>query len=346
MKAIKNYSSIFLFLVVVFSGCQSEINEEVHNTTETISKSSPLTALVQRVAMQKTTYDDGIDYSNYCTIKFPYSVTVNNVTIALKTESDYQKVQENIDANSNDNDVVAIHFPVTMLFYNYAEKIIEKQSDYDALLKYWNAKPDLLSKINCLNIQFPITINSYDSTNQIANTTSITDEKMLYTFINNLSETKFIAINYPILIVKSNGEQVNVTTNSQFENLIKDALVTCPENSNPSFDFMDNITTAAWKISYFYNEDEKTGIYADYVFAFKNDYTVTATKLGITLNGTWYTKIENGVREFKVDFNDDTLKELNENWTLFEFDNFKMRFRENSSYGDIENDYLYFTKVN
>jgi hypothetical protein len=345
MKAIKNYSSIFLFLVVVFSGCQSEINEEVH-TTETISKTSPLTALVQRVVMQKTSYDDIIDNSNYCTIKFPYSVTVNAVTIALNTENDYQKVQQNIDANSNDNDVVAIHFPVTMLFYNYAEKIIEKQSDYDDLLKYWNAKPDLLSKINCLNIQFPIAINSYESTNQIANTTSITDEKMFYTFINNLSETKFIAINYPILIVKSTGEQVNVTTNSQFENLIKDALDTCSENSNPSLDFTENLTNGAWKISYFYNEEEKTGGYSDYVFAFKSDYTVTATKLGIVLYGTWYTKIENGVREFKVDFNDDSLKELDENWTLFEFDIAKMRFRENSSYGDIENDYLYFTKVN
>jgi hypothetical protein len=346
MKANKIYNGLFLFLLVVFSACQSEINEEIHTTTETISKASPLTGLVQRVVMQKTTYDDVIDYSNYCMVKFPYYVTVNNVTIELYTESDYLKVQANIDAHANDNDVVAIHFPVTMLFYNYAEKLVENQSDYNDLLEYWNAKPDLLSKINCLNIQFPITINSYDSANQIANTTSIADEKMFYTFINNLSETKFIAINYPILIVKSNGEQVNVTTNSQFENLIEEALDTCAENSNPTFDFMDILTNSAWKITYFYSEDEKTESYAGYVFVFKNDNTVTATKAGIMLNGIWYTKNENGVRTFKVDFNYDSLEELDEDWELFEFDTTKMRFRETSNYGDIENDYLYFTKVN
>lgn len=346
MKAIKNFRGIFLFLLVVFSACQSEINEVAHTTTETISKTSPLTTLVQRVVMQKTSHDDIIDYSNYCTVKFPYSVTVNNVTIALNTESDYQKVQANIDAYSNDNDIVAIHFPVTMLFYNYTEKQIEKQSDYNDLLEYWNAKPNLLSKINCLNIQFPITINSYESTNQIANTTTITDEKMFYTFINNLSETKFFAVNYPILIEKSNGEQVHVTTNSQLEILIGEALNTCPENSKPTFNFMDVITNGAWKIAYFYSENEKTESYAGYVFVFKNDGTVTATKTGITLNGIWYSKNENGVTTFKVDFNDDSLKKLDEDWKLFELDTNKMRFRENSSYGDTENDYLYFTKIN
>ena len=119
-------------LLLLFS-CQSEVEEQVYSTHETITKSSPLTSYLQRVAMVKTVQDNLIDKSSYCTIKLPYKVTVNNASISINTTADYQKVVDNINAYTNDNDIVKITFPVTMIYYNYVEKVLTSQSDFDSL---------------------------------------------------------------------------------------------------------------------------------------------------------------------------------------------------------------------
>ena len=124
MFPLKKYLSIVVFLFLL--SCQSEIEEQDYNTQETVTNASPLTSYLQRVAMVKTVQDNVIDKSSYCTIKLPYTVTVNNVNIALNTTADYQKVVDNINANTNDNDIVKIDFPVTMVYYNYYRKIYSK----------------------------------------------------------------------------------------------------------------------------------------------------------------------------------------------------------------------------
>jgi hypothetical protein len=345
MLSSKNYLH---FLTVVslflFFSCQSEIDEQQYSTQETITNSSPLTTYLQRVAMVKTVEDNAIDQSSYCTIKFPYNVTVNDVVIAINSASDYQKVLDNINAYSNDNDIVKIGFPVTMIYYNYIEKIIGNQSDFDSLLAYWNAEPDLLSKINCLNINYPITINIYNSLNQIASSVQITSDKLFFDFIKNLNGSQFIALSYPISIVGSNNSVTTIANNSQFENAIKYAIDNCPENSNASLDFAQVITSNSWKISYFFQDTEKTSNYDGYTFTFNANYTVTALKSGVSYNGTWTTKTDNGVREFEMKFESDILKKLDEGWKVFEFNNSKLRFRQNDD--NTDNDYLYFEKNN
>jgi hypothetical protein len=116
MFTIKKFLSITVFLLLL--SCQSEIEEQDNNTQETVTNVSPLTTYLQRVAMVKTVQDNIIDKSSYCTIKLPYNVTVNNVNIAVNTVADYQKVADNINAYTNDNDIVKIDFPVTMVYYN------------------------------------------------------------------------------------------------------------------------------------------------------------------------------------------------------------------------------------
>ena len=140
--------------------------EEQDYNTQTVTNVSPLTSYLQRVAMVKTVQDNIIDKSSYCTIKLPYTVTVNGVNIAINTTADYQQVLNNINANTTDDDIVTINFPVTMIYYNYTQKLISDQADFDSLIDYWNLYPDLLSKINGLNINYPITINIYNSYNQ------------------------------------------------------------------------------------------------------------------------------------------------------------------------------------
>ncbi len=336
MFIIKKLLSITVFLLLL--SCQSEIEEQDNNTQETVTNVSPLTTYLQRVAMVKTVQDNIIDKSSYCTIKLPYNVTVNNVNIAVNTVADYQKVADNINAYTNDNDIVKIDFPVTMVYYNYFEKLIPNETDFNSLIDYWNLYPDLLSKINGLNINYPITINVYNSTNQIASSVSIISDQAFFYFIKNLNDSQYISLKYPISIKDYNYQTKSITNNSDFENAIKYAIDSCPENNIVSLDFEQVLTKGSWVIPYFFVTSDKTSLYSGYSFVFKNDKSVAATKGGITKTGQWESEILNGVRKLKINFSTELLSKLNTNWELFEFNNSQIRLRDVST----STNYLYF----
>ena len=338
MFPFNKYLSIVAFLFL-FS-CQSETDEQGHNP-QTVTNASPLTSYLQRVAMVKTVQDNVIDGSSYCTIKLPYTVTVNNAAIAINTTADYQKVLDNINADTTDDDIVKIDFPVTMVYYNYIEKLIPDQADFDSLIDYWNMYPDLLSKINGLNINYPITINIYNSYNQAASSVSIPNDQAFFNFIKNLNASQYISLSYPISITDYNNQTKSITNNLEFENAIKYAIDNCSENNIVSLDFTEAITNGSWKIAYFFKDSDETSSYNGYEFVFKNDKTVVATKDGVSATGQWNCNIVNGAKEFKIYFSYSSLllHKLDYSWILFEFNNSVIRFR------DITNsNYLYFEK--
>jgi len=339
MFLLKKYLSIAAFLFLLFS-CQSEADEQTNNAQGTITSVSPLTTYLQRVAMVKTVQDNVIDGSSYCTIKLPYTVTVNNEQIAVNTTADYQKVIDNINANANDDDIVKIDFPVTMVYYNYIEKAIPNQADFDYLIDYWNLYPDLLSKINGLKINYPITINIYNSANQVASSQSIISDQAFFNFIKNLNESQYISLRYPISIADYNDQAKSITNNLEFENAIKYAIDYCPENNIVTLDFTETITNGSWEIPYFFDDSVKTSNYSGYSFVFKNDQTVVASNGSVTETGQWESTVLYGVRKLKLSFSTELLGKLNFNWELFEFNNSQIRLRD---VGTTTN-YLYFQK--
>jgi hypothetical protein len=338
MFSLKKYLSIVVFFFLY--SCQSELEEQDINAEETVTNISPLTTYLKRVAMVKTVQDNVIDKSNYCTIKLPYTVTVNNVNIALNTNADYQKVVDNINANPYDNDIVKIDFPVTMVYYDYVEQFIPNETDFNSLIDYWNLFPDLLTKINGLNINYPITINIYNSENQIGSSVAIISDQAFFNFIKNLNNSQYISLKYPISIADYNYQTKSVNNNSDFENAIKYAIDYCPENNITSLDFTQTIIKGSWTIPYFFDDSEKTSSYSGYSFVFRSDKSVVASKGAITETGQWESEVQNGVRELKINFSTELLGKLNNNWKLFEFNNSQIRLR------NINNgtNYLYFEK--
>lgn len=347
MSSFKNYLRLLsvMSLFVLFS-CQSEIAEQQYNTQETILKTTPLTTYVERIAMQSTSQDNLVDNTDCFMVKFPYVITINNVEITINSKADYLLVEKAKNLSVLDNDIVYFHFPMTVILNDYNERIIQNQTDFNNLLHDCEAHLNDFFKINCLEFIFPITINIYDSAKQIASSVKISDNKSLYNFISNLKENQFIAFAYPLIIKNENGQSVTINDNTQLENSIEQALDHCYDNKNTSLDFMGTITNGFWKISYFYDDFEKTALYNGYVFVFKNDQSVIATKSGITLIGHWETRINNGVREFKISFNSDLLHGLDKGWKLFEFNTAQIRFKGETSNSGMETDYLFFTKVN
>lgn len=339
MLSFKKYLSIAVFLFLL--SCQHESDDQNDNNAQgTITNTSPLTSYLQRVAMVQTVQDNIIDGSTYCTIKFPYTVTVNNEQIAVNSAADYQKVIDNINASNTDDDIVNITFPVTMVYYNYYEKFIPDQADFDALIDYWNLYPDLLSKINGLNINYPITINIYNSANQVGSSQTIISDQAFFNFIKNLSASQYISLKYPISIVDYNGQTKSINNNLDFENAIKYAIDYCPENNIVTLDLNEVITKGTWEIPYYFEDSEQTSSYSGYSFVFKSDNSVVATKGGISETGQWTSTVQDNVRELQLTFSSALLSKLNNYWKLFEFNNSQIRLRDVSG----TTNYLYFEK--
>jgi hypothetical protein len=339
MLSFQKYLSIAVIFLLLFS-CQNESDDQDNTAQGTITNASPLTSYLQRVAMVQTVQDNIIDGSTYCTIKFPYTVTVNNTQIAINSAADYQKVIDNINASNYDDDIVKIDFPVTMVYYNYIEKLIPNEADFDTLIDYWNQYPDLLSKINGLNINYPIIINIYNSANQIGSSQTIISDQAFFNFIKNLNASQYISLKYPISIVDYHGQTKAVNTNLDFENAIKYAIDYCPENNIVTLNLNEVITKGSWQIPYYFADSDKTSSYSGYSFVFKSDNSVTATKAGISETGQWESTVQNNIRELKLTFSSDLLSKLNKSWKLFEFNNSQIRLRDVSS----NTNYLYFEK--
>ncbi|MFC0778574.1 hypothetical protein [Flavobacterium sp. HJSW_4] len=340
MLSLRKYLLIVPFLFL--GSCQSEIDEQSSNTQGTVTKVSPLTSYMQRVAMVPTVQDNVIDGSSYCTLKFPYTVTVNNTQIALNSTADYQKVFDNINASYYDDDIVKINFPVTMVYYNYIEKFIPNQSDFDDLIDYWNLYPDLLSKINGLNINYPITIDIYNSANQAASSVSIVSDQSFFNFIKNLTDSQYISLKFPITIVDYNNQTKSLNNNQDFENAIKYAIDNCPENNLVALDFDTVITNGSWTISYYFKDSDKTASYNGYELVFKSDKSVIAKKAGVSETGQWECNIiQYGGKELKLNFSSELFSKLNNtSWKLFEFNNSQINLRNVGN----TTDYLSFIK--
>lgn len=331
------------FLLLLIFSCQSETSILTVSNKEIITKASPLASYVQRIVMQNTSDNNVVDNSDCFTVQFPYRISLNNKQITLNSEADYSLVENAKKAFSNDNDIVYFNFPITIVFNNYTKKVVNNQTELNNLYTECAIKASDFTKINCLKINYPIVINSYNSNNQIANSTTIIDNKTLFDFLDNQTLSQFIAINYPITITDFNGKTITISSNNQLENSIRDALTNCPLNNSIAIDFVQNLTTGSWIISFFYDDTEKTYLYSGYVFTFKNDTTLIAIKSGISKNGTWSVKTEKGIQNFTIKFENDLLSELDEKWEVFECTTSQLRLRDPTE-DAVEIDYLYFQK--
>jgi hypothetical protein len=175
---------------------------------------------------------------------------------------------------------------------------------------------------------------------------TITNDVQFYNFIENLDDNEFIAINYPISLVDSNGNNVVINSNSQLEEIIEESIDDCDDNSGGggggSANFSDVITNGTWYISYFFEDDDnETSDYIGYNFTFSATGTITVVKASTTTTGSWSNYIDSGDDIMDLNFNDSNLDELEEDWEITEYSSTVIKLKHVSS---GETDYLYFTK--
>lgn len=336
MKTILLYS-VSILSVLFFNSCQEEENTIVQDTTQNLNVASPTSKFLARAAQNNTSVDNVMDGTSVFRVKLPVSINLNNVDLTVSTEADYTTVADLKNASNADDDVVTYVYPITVSLRNFEEITVNNLTQLNTII----TQNEDLSDISCVTIIYPITINEYDSANQIADILTITSDSQLINYLINLNSGVFYSINYPISVINPNNQTVVINSNTELRDIIESAIGQCGSNSGSTDDFIDVLTNGTWRISYYHEgDDDETIVYNGYVFTFNTDNTITITKNSATFNGTWLFYEEDGVDILEIDFEDDPLDDLDDDWELLEFSSTLIQLKEE---GDEE--YLNFTKI-
>lgn len=331
---------------LVLMSCQSEENEIIQDSNQNLTNASPLTTLVTRVTQNPTSGDNIIDNSSCFSVILPVTVIVNSQNIVVSTQADYQTVQDAIDAFSNDDDIVNFVYPITIQYQNFSTQVLQDSNDLDDVLDDCG-EDDGFDEIDCISFNFPIVINVYDTNNQLANTITINNNTELYNFLENLEDNEYVAIQYPISLIDSNGDSITITNNNQLEDVIEDSIDDCDDSPSggggSSSTLSSIIVDGSWHVSYFFDDTDETTDYAGYVFTFNTNGTSLAVRNTTSLNGTWSNYMDSGDEKLELIFDGLTLDELEDDWEVIEFTTTQIRLKDVSG-GDGSTDYLYLTK--
>lgn len=340
LKYVLNLSLIGLFLM----SCQTEENEVIQDPNQNLTNVSPLTTLMTRVTQNPTSGDNIMDNSSCFSVVLPTTVIVNGQNIVVSTQADYQTVQDAIDAFSNDDDIVNFIYPITIQFQNFSTQVLQDSDDLDDVIDDCG-EDDGFDEIDCISFNFPIVINVYNANNQLANTITINNNTDLYNFLENLEDNEYVAIQYPISLIDSNGVNVTITSNDQLEDVIEDSIDDCDDSPSGggSTTLSSIIVDGTWYVSYFFDDTDETSDYAGYNFTFNVSGTATAVKNTTTINGSWSNYIDSGDEKLEFSFDGSVLDELEDDWEVTEYSATQIRLKDVSG-GGSGTDYLYLTK--
>jgi len=252
---------IFGFILLSFCSCEKEEETIVKNDSQSFLKNSTIAGLLSRTTQNPTSKDNVIDNSSLISVQLPEKVRVNGNYINVMTPADYQLVQDAKDAYSNDDDkVYFVEYPITIKLQNYTTQVIQDSNQlHDAIEAC--GQDDGFDEIDCISLNYPFSINIYDSNNQISNTVSITGNSNLFNFLANLNSTTYVAIKFPITGLNSNGQTVQLNSNTELTAFMENAISDCDDDSgggsNNETVLRQLLTSGSWNISYCYYRERE-----------------------------------------------------------------------------------------
>ena len=335
---------IQLALVAFFFGaCQKEESTVVNQNTNNIIANSPLSKLISRTSQNPTSVDNVIDSTSCFRVQLPVNVIVDAQNITVATPADYQLVHNAKDAYSNDDDIVHFNYPITIQYQNFSTQIINNYNQlHDAIEAC--GEDDGFDEIDCIAINYPISINIYDSNNQVANTISIQSNSQLFNFMATLSNGIIVAIVYPISVSNSNGQNVIINSNTEFESFIDNSIGDCENSgSGPNPTFTSILTSGSWHVTYYYDDHDETSYYNGFNFTFLNNGIKNVVKNASTSYGSWSTYVDNSQNKMNLSFENNDLEHLGDDWRIIEYTETTIHLKHVSG-GGSDTDYLYFTK--
>ena len=127
------------------------------------------------------------------------------------------------------------------------------------------------------------------------------------------------------------------------------SLTACQKSDDNSNANSNTSTPAAgtWKVSYFFDKQDKTSNYSNYTFEFGANGSLTASNGSQSWSGSWATGVDDSGNKFVINLGGtlpSTLEDLVEDWHIVKMDGSTMHF-EHTSGGNGDTRVLKFIKI-
>ena len=331
MKAkLKQVSILFFLSALLFSSCRTEEVESIQTPTEDTLNGN-VASLMQRTSLNDGSNDNIIDNANCFNIQFPVTVIVNGIEVVVNSDDDLEDIEDIFDEFDDDDDDLEINFPITIILADFTDIIIDDQNELESYSDDCNGENEVDDDIECIDFQYPITANVFNSSNEIIDTITITNDNELHDFIEDIDENDIITLNFPISVILSDGSSMTINSLSELESTIQNAEDDCDEDDDNDFndDDCDNCTPNAledlltgcsnWIVDKLERNDvDLEDNYTGYVFNFSSDGSVVAEYDTNQYPGTWSTSGSGNNITVVIDI--PSLPDCNNNWILHEIE--------------------------
>ena len=288
MKTLKSITVLLISSLVMMTSCQDEIDEQQGENPNTNAANSETARNFKRTAMFDGSDDDFLDGNSCSSILLPVTAIVNGTEIRVVNESDYALVTSILAELNNDDDVVELRFPLTVMLSNYTELVVNSQSEYDALINQCEQAEQIAQDaISCVDIDYPVTILTYNLNFNQTGSIVFESEEQFFNYLDNQSAEEVFSINYPIGVTFRNGTSATLESDMDFRSSIESCLEedAAAEEAEQQADNLEQfLTDNVFKIESFVSAGVETATdYSDYTIDFANDLTLTAKNTVNTL---------------------------------------------------------------
>lgn len=294
MKTLKLIAGIALMGIFSLTSCQSEVDEVQGENPNTNTANSTTANNLKRVSMYDGTSDDFIDDSSCSSIKFPFTAIVNGVEFTFVSQLSYESAINILGALNNDDDSVKIQFPIAIKMSDYTEVTVTSQSQYDAIIDDCDeAEDDGKDPISALDIDFPITVLTYDASLVQTGSVTFTSEKQLFTYIQGMSNSEYFSVKYPVNVTLADGTTMEINSDLELKASITTALnieEAMDEAEDDKEDLETILVNGTFKVNSYLNAGvDSTNNYLGATIDFANDWKVKSLNALTTIATGTYT---------------------------------------------------------
>ena len=330
--SFRPFSVLLLGLLLLFASCREEEFELIEGPQEEVLQANSKVAnLLQRTSTKDGSNDNIIDNANCVSVQLPITVVVNGLEIIVDSEDDFETIEDIFDALDDDEDILEILFPITVILSDYAEIVISNADELEDLTEDCSGENEPDDDIECADIQYPVTASIFNSNNEVLDVITFNNDRDLYGFIDDLDDDDIVNLDFPITVVLFDGTEVRVNDLDTLEEVLDDASDDCDEDDDYDYndDDCDSCTTEAltevlatcpnWRVgSLERNDQDLEEQYEGYLFDFNADGTLEVTSGTGTFDGTW--EAEGTANEITMTISIPDLEDFNASWRVQEIE--------------------------
>ena len=318
-----------LAIVLATTSCQNEVDVIGPDTSsaENIEANSATAQLISRTSTNDGSADNIIDNASCISVVFPITVTANGLEITLDSEDDLEVLEAIFDEFDDDDDVLDILFPITIITGDFTEVTINNEDELESYVERCVEGGDD-DDIECIDFNYPLTFFTFNAELQQTGTVVIESDRQLYRFFDELDDDDIVSLQYPVSLTLFDNTVITVNSNDELRRALESASDACDEDDDDDYnddDFtkerLDNLLVECpWEVDeVLRNSVDQTEQYSDWFLIFSEDGSVTAkSNVGASIDGTWTTRQSDDGTLLSLDF--DLLTDFTLEWFVYEID--------------------------